>query len=133
MTFYIAIIHKDPDSSFGVSFPDFPGCVTAGDTLEEAKNNAIEALSFHIEGMIEDGEVIPAPTTLDEINANPNFGDGAAILIEAATVDPVVRVNISLKQTELDAIDRAAKKSGIHNRSTYIVLRALGKLVDARQ
>jgi len=42
---YIAIIHKDPDSDFGVSFPDFPGCITAGRTLDEAKEMAREALS----------------------------------------------------------------------------------------
>ena len=34
---YVAIIPKDPDSDFGVSFPDFPGCITAGRTLDEAK------------------------------------------------------------------------------------------------
>ena len=41
---YIAIIHKEPDSDFGVSFPDFPGCITAGRTLDEAKEMALEAL-----------------------------------------------------------------------------------------
>ncbi len=38
MASYIAAVHKDPDSVFGVSFPDFPGCITAGDTIDEAKN-----------------------------------------------------------------------------------------------
>ena len=58
---YQRIIHKDQDSCFGVSFPNFPGCFSAGDTLEEAHAMADEALAFHIEGMIEDGEVIPEP------------------------------------------------------------------------
>jgi predicted RNase H-like HicB family nuclease len=53
---YVAIIHKDPDSDFGVSFPDFPGCITAGRTLDEAKDMALEALSGHIEVMREAGE-----------------------------------------------------------------------------
>ena len=43
MTNYIAIIHKDPKSDFGVSFPDFPGCITAGKTIDEAKDMAKEA------------------------------------------------------------------------------------------
>jgi len=44
---YIAHLHKDSKSDFGVSFPDFPGCVTAGKSLEEARRKAPEALAFH--------------------------------------------------------------------------------------
>ena len=62
---YIAYLHKDRKSDFGVSFPDFPGCVTAGKTLDEARRMAVEALSLHIEGMMEDGEAIPAASILD--------------------------------------------------------------------
>ena len=62
MVTYIAFLHKDSDSDFGVSFPDFPGCVTAGATLEEARQLAGEALGLHIEGMNEDGETIPMGT-----------------------------------------------------------------------
>jgi predicted RNase H-like HicB family nuclease len=61
---YIAYLHKDGDSDFGVSFPDFPGCVTAGRTLEEARRMAAEALAMHIAGMIEDGDVVPDPSNL---------------------------------------------------------------------
>jgi predicted RNase H-like HicB family nuclease len=50
---YIAIIHIEPDADFGVSFPDFPGCITAGRTLDEAKDRAAEALTGHIEVMRE--------------------------------------------------------------------------------
>jgi predicted RNase H-like HicB family nuclease len=67
--YYIALVHKDPDSDFGVSFPDFPGLVTAGRTLEEAKAMAEEALALHIAGMEEDGEDIPEPLSLDELMA----------------------------------------------------------------
>jgi predicted RNase H-like HicB family nuclease len=54
MTFLVAI-HKDPDSSFGVSIPDLPGCLTAGDTLGEALVMAKEALELHLEGILEGG------------------------------------------------------------------------------
>jgi len=50
-----------------VSFPDFPGCVTAGKTLEEARRLAVEALEMHIAGMIEDGEELPEPAALDDL------------------------------------------------------------------
>jgi predicted RNase H-like HicB family nuclease len=45
---YIAYLHKDKGSDFGVSFPDFPGCITAGRNLEEARRMAVEALAMHI-------------------------------------------------------------------------------------
>jgi predicted RNase H-like HicB family nuclease len=56
----IGLIHKDTDSHFGVSFPDFPGVVTAGTNLDDARAMAEEALTFHIEGLVEDGEAIPS-------------------------------------------------------------------------
>jgi predicted RNase H-like HicB family nuclease len=64
---YIALIHKDDDSDFGVSFPDFPGAVTAARTLDEAVNRAGEVLARHVEGMAEDGEPIPPPSGFTEV------------------------------------------------------------------
>ena len=78
---YVAIIHKNPNTDFGVSFPDFPGCITAGRTLDEAKVMALEALTGHIEVMREAGEPVPAPSTLDEAMSDPQFQDGVAFLV----------------------------------------------------
>jgi predicted RNase H-like HicB family nuclease len=50
---YIALIHKEADSDYGASFPDLPGCVTAGATIDEVLSMAKEALALHIEGMLE--------------------------------------------------------------------------------
>ena len=61
MRHFIALIHKDADSDFGVSFPDLPGVISAGSTLDEARAMAIEALAFHLEGMAQSGEPIPEP------------------------------------------------------------------------
>ena len=68
---YVAFVHKDPDSSYGISFPDFPGCISAGDTIEEAVANGTEALSFHVKGMVADGEAIPEPRSPDDIAKDP--------------------------------------------------------------
>ena len=78
---YIAVIHKDPDSDFGVSFPDFPGCITAGRTIEEAKAMALEALRGHIEEMQAAGETIPRASSFDQVMSNPDFSDGVAFLV----------------------------------------------------
>ena len=58
---YIGLVHQNADS---VSFPDFPGVVTAGTTLDDARAMAEEALAFHVESLVEDGGTIPEPSTL---------------------------------------------------------------------
>lgn len=111
---YVALIHKDNGSEYGVSFPDFPGCVTAGATLEEARALAEEALSLHLHGMIEDGETIPAPSTLDEIMADPdNAGSIAVMMIASAQQPRTVRVNVTLPEDVLASIDRYAREQGL--------------------
>ena len=60
------IIVEGPDfdgDNYSAFSPDVPGCVATGDTEEEAVQNMIDALAFHFEGLIEDGEPIPAPHT----------------------------------------------------------------------
>jgi len=123
---YIAIIHKDADSDYGVSFPDFPGCITAGHTVEEAKNMAIEALQVHIEGMIEDGETIPTPSVLDDIMTDPVFESGVAFLVTYQGQPKQVKANISTTDITLAAIDAAAKRYGM-TRSAFFVQSALEK------
>jgi predicted RNase H-like HicB family nuclease len=122
MTNYIAVVHKDRKSDFGVSFPDFPGCITAGSTIDEAKDMAHEALSLHIKGMIEDGENIPAPSKLEDIMDDPDYSDSAAILVVSVTKTKPrsVRVNITLPEDTLRKIDEAAQKKGM-SRSSYLV------------
>ena len=78
---YIGLIHKDADSHFGVSFPDFPGAITAGTTLDDARAMAEEALALHIEGMVEDGEAVPEPSALEEVMSDPDNRSGVAILV----------------------------------------------------
>jgi predicted RNase H-like HicB family nuclease len=65
-----------------VSFPDFPGCITAGKTIEESRRNARKALALHISGMIKDGESIPRPSTLDEIARDLSAKNAVTILVE---------------------------------------------------
>ena len=111
---YIALIHKDADSDYGVSFPDFPGCVSAGATLDEARDLASEALALHWEGIVQDGAPVPTPSTLAAIMADPMNRDGVAILV-AAPKPPVraVRVNITLPADVLRHIDAHAAANGL--------------------
>jgi predicted RNase H-like HicB family nuclease len=117
---YIAIIHKEPNSDFGVSFPDFPGCITAGRTLDEAKDMAIEALTGHIAAMREMGEPVPDSSTLEEVMSDPDFQDGVAFLVSVKESGKTVRVNITLTEHELQEIDRQARAHGM-SRSAFLV------------
>lgn len=110
---YIGLIHKDGASDYGVSFPDFPGCITAGSTLDEAQAMAEEALTFHIEGLVEDGEAIPEPSNLEAVMAEAANRDGVAILVAIKGAAPkAVRVNITLPEDVLAEIDRYAESHG---------------------
>lgn len=121
---YIAYLHKDANSDYGVSFPDFPGCITAGSTLEEARRMAAEALSFHIAGMQEDGASIPAPSTLDDLRGDPALKDAVAFLVEVKEPEKTVRVNITARESEIAEIDSRARAARL-SRSAYMVRRSL--------
>ena len=121
---YIAYLHKDRNSDYGVSFPDFPGCITAGSTLEEARRMAVEALSLHIAGMQEDGEAIPFPSTLDNLRRDPALRDAVAFLVEVKEPERTVRVNITARESEIAEIDSRARAARL-TRSAYVVRRAL--------
>lgn len=82
MNAYIALIHKELESDFGVSLPDLPGCVTAGATLEAARILAAEALALHLEGLADGGETVPPATTFEAIMADPENRDALAVLVE---------------------------------------------------
>lgn len=85
MSHYIALIHKDADSCYGVSFPDVPGVFTAGDTIDEAMQKAAEVLTFAAEDWSTlTGRAWPNARTIDELRAVPEFQDDAAEAVIAA-------------------------------------------------
>lgn len=127
MASYIAIIHKDAESDYGVSFPDFPGAVSAGSTVDEARAGAAEALGLHIRGMEEDGQAIPEPSALEDVMALPDFADGVAVLIDAPKTAKAVRVNITAAEDVLNRIDAYAEANGF-TRSGFLIKAALDKM-----
>ena len=59
---YAVVIEKG-ETGYGAYVPDLPGCIAAADTKEEIKKLIHEAIEFHIEGLKEDGEPVPKPTS----------------------------------------------------------------------
>jgi predicted RNase H-like HicB family nuclease len=133
MANYIAVVHKDSKSDFGVSFPDFSGCITAGNSIDEAKDMAHEALSLHIKGMMDDGEKIPVPSKLENIIDDPDYSDAAAILIVSVSESKYrsVRVNITVPEDMLRKIDTVAKKRGM-SRSSFLVHAAQNAITPSK-
>ncbi len=115
MQHYIAIIHKDEDSAYGVQFPDVPGCFSAGETLDAAISNAAEALRF----FAEDGEQLNAPRPLETIRADPEHAEdikgGCTFAAIPFFLDEhrTVRANVTMDAGLLKAIDATAKKRGM--------------------
>jgi len=110
---YVSFIHRT-DASYGVSFPDFPGCVSVGDTVDEAVRLGREALAFHVEGLVADGARIPPPRSIDAIKADPELADWrheADFVLIPLLLDrgSSRRVNISLDRGLLEAIDDEAR------------------------
>jgi predicted RNase H-like HicB family nuclease len=121
---YIAYLHKDKNSDDGVSFPDFPGCITAGSTLEEARAMAAEALALHVAGMRADGDPLPQPSTLDDLRRDPAMKGAVAFLTELRQPEETVRINITARKSQIAEIDRRARAKGL-TRSSFIVQSAL--------
>ena len=85
MPHYIALIHKQADSCYGVSFPDVPGVTTAGDSIDEAMRKAGEVLEFAAEDWPEHtGKSFPRPRTIDELRSDLEFQEVAADAVIAA-------------------------------------------------
>jgi predicted RNase H-like HicB family nuclease len=117
---YIGLIHKEASSDYGVSFPDFPGVVTAGKDLDDARVMAEEALTLHIDGLLEDGEAVPEASSLEEVMSDPENKDGVAILVAVKTdAAKCVRVNVTLPEDVLAQIDKFAKERGL-SRSGFL-------------
>lgn len=108
---YPVVIHKDKDSDYGVTVPNLPGCFSAGSTVDEALAMAQEAIELHLEGLIEEGMVVPKPGRIEDYQRSDEYQGGVWAIV---SVDPshlrlkAKRINITLPQRVLEAVDRVA-------------------------
>ena len=116
MKYPIAIEPGDEDHAWGVVVPDLPGCFSAADSgIDEAIENAKEAIAAWIETVMDEGGDIPAPTRIEAHRANPEF---AGWIWAVAEVDPAIlddkaeRVNITLPRRVLARLDARARAAG---------------------
>lgn len=134
MAYVIALVHEE-DGAYGISFPDFPGCVSGGASLDEALVRGAAALNFHVEGMLEDGDPLPVVRSLQEARADPAFQeDAVGAVLAVVPLDlpgKAVRINVSIEERLLDLIDRTAKASG-ESRSSFLASAARDRIMRLR-
>ena len=112
--FYPAIVERAGEA-FSVFFPDLPGCASAGPTLQEAARNAEEALTGHLFVSLQHGDAIPDPSEFDAIERDPEVDEVARLLVRGERPGKAVRINVTLDEGLVAAIDRVAK-----NRSGFL-------------
>ena len=130
MYYPIAIEPGNASQAFGVVVPDLPGCFSAGDTLDEAMENAKEAVALWVETAIDQDQPIPRPSTVDVLQADPEYAGWVWALIDvdpALIDDKAERVNITVPRRILSRIDRYASSHG-ETRSGLLVRAALERM-----
>ena len=130
MRYFPAILEKTKNSDYGLSFPDFPGCITAGSTAEEALTLAEEALQFHVDGMVADGAQLPSPTSVDSLILDPEIDLVAVSLVPVRLPGKSTRINITMDENLLLAVDTAAATEG-YTRSAFLAEAVRTKLAGS--
>jgi predicted RNase H-like HicB family nuclease len=125
--YYPAIIER-AGTEYSVFFPDLPGCTSAGGTIQEAAENAEDALAGHLLVSEEHGDVIADPSDLDRIERDPDVDEVARLLVRGERKGKAVRVQVTLEEGLLAAIDRVAE-----NRSGFLAEAARRELAARRE
>ncbi|MDG6894140.1 type II toxin-antitoxin system HicB family antitoxin [Volucribacter amazonae] len=132
MLYPIAIEIGDQDHAYGVIVPDVPGCFSAGDTMAEAYDNAKQAIAFHIKGMLEDGEDIPQPTSIENHIHNEDYAGltwGIVDVDLSHLMGKAEKINITLPSLLLQHIDKfVATHPEYKNRSNFLAKLATDKV-----
>jgi predicted RNase H-like HicB family nuclease len=128
MKYPIAIEPGTKNQAWGVVVPDLPGCFSAADSgLDEAIDQAKEAIELWIEMALDEGQVIPKPSSLRDLQKKKEYKGWAWAIVEidpALLSDEIERINITLPKRVLARLDAKAKKAG-ENRSAFIAHLAL--------
>lgn len=132
---YPIVIHKEPNSDYGVTVPDLPGCFSAGESIDDALEQAVEAIECHIEGMLADGESFPLPTSVETHVNHPDYAGGiwATVFVDPSKLSGKSRrVNITLPERLLAQMDTYAARHN-QSRSGLIAQAAMSYLAEQKR
>jgi predicted RNase H-like HicB family nuclease len=119
---YPVVIHKDKTSDYGVTVPDLPGCFSAGETMEAALDNVVEAIECHLEGLLFDGEPIPEAHSIEKHQHYSDYADGtwALVMVDLSKLaSKAKRINITLPERVLALVDEQARRDGETRSGAY--------------
>ena len=125
---FVAVIDKDPDSAFGIRFPEVPGCFSAADRFDDILPNAIEALALYLEDG-EAGEARGLEAVREEAAGDIAAGAFLMLVPHVPERRRTVRVNLSLDKGLLDTLDEAARMRGM-TRSSFVAKAAAREIRD---
>jgi predicted RNase H-like HicB family nuclease len=129
---YPAYVHLgDEEHAHGVTIPDFPGCFSAADKWDDLPHMIQEAAEVYFEG---EDTVIPAPTPLEKLAANPDYEGGVWLLVDIDLAKLKVkakRVNITLSEKLLLEIDRYAEQN--HMTRSGLLAQAADQYIHRKQ
>ena len=123
---YAVVVHHEEGSAFGVTVPDLPGCFSAGDTFDEALENVVEAIEFHLEGLAEEGMDIPRAELIDAHMDNADYAGGTWGFVDidlTPYLGKTEKINVTLPSAVIRKIDAKHK-----NRSRFLAEAALKAL-----
>ena len=127
MRYPIAIEGGDARHAYGVVVPDLPGCFPAGDTLDEAMTNAQEAILLHLEGLLDYGKPFPKASDIERLRNKRGLRNWTWAIVDvdmSQLGDKAARINITLPQRVLRAVDAHARRQG-ETRSGFLARAAL--------
>jgi predicted RNase H-like HicB family nuclease len=133
MATVVALVHGK-NGAYGVSFPDFPGCVSGGRSISEVLQRAPESLATHVEAIVEEGLTLPEIRELDDIRASGDWAEDFADAVLVAGVEielpgKATRLNISMDERLVARIDRRARELG-ESRSGFLAAAAKSRLAS---
>ena len=132
MKFLIAIEPGTDSTAFGVVVPHLPGCFSAGDTLEQAFDNAREAIEAHGELIAEDGGELPRPAPMATHQADPDLAGWVWAMVDVPVeryFGPAEKINITVPARVLARIDDDARRHG-ESRSGFLVRAAQAAMAN---
>ncbi len=123
MKYHLAI-YKNDSEGYSVTVADMPGCISYGDTLDLAVDNAQEAITLHLEGLAEDGDELPLGRSLDELQKDPAFVRATVWSVVDVDLTPYlggsVKLNITLPKLLIEQIDRHVSSGKARSRSGFL-------------
>lgn len=140
LRFYRAIAYQNrgdgPDDGWDVIFPDFPGCISQGDSAQSAMENAAEALALHVDGMVAEGESLPDSSRVDQALPDWVLDNEMSNRIDAFLTVEIpgrsTRINVTMDKALVDRLDAAASREGT-TRSGFLAQAVREKLQRSRE